>query len=234
MIEMQNQIAKFIEPFVDFQKRFSDMLAPLTKVSAQIKAIAKLGENQLIWFYVLDENIVNKLLSSYKIDGLMSDYLEGSKYYEINEIIKVSRKSSFLEEKKLIYSQTISAYRNKHYHLACLGFISIIDFLLSKISGENGTRFLDKVEIVVRKMKSREVLEEFENEYFYIYLSIDKVLNSLFEFSDFSGDEPLIINRHWIAHGRTKKKYSKLDCVKLINLIYALLLIGSFKDSGET
>ena len=233
MLELKKRIAEITAPFGDFQKRISEIIAPLVKVSIQLKAINKLGENQLIWFDTLDEDIANELLKSNNIEEVLYKHLEETKFFQINEIIKISRKSLFLEEKKTIYSESISAYRNKHYNLACIGFITIIDFLLSKISGESGTKFSKKVEAVVSKMKTNEVLDDFDMKYFYVFLSIEKTLGLLFDFSDFTKDEPLTLNRHWIAHGHTTKKYSKLDCIKFINLIYALLLIGSFKGGEE-
>ena len=64
-------------------------------------------------------------------------------------------------------------------------------------------------------------------------LTLEKTLDSFSAFSDFSKKEPKGLNRHWIAHGRSTRKKTKLDCVKMINLIYGLLLIEQL-DSLET
>lgn len=43
--------------------------------------------------------------------------------------------------------------------------------------------------------------------------------------SDFTKEEPLEINRHWIEHGRTEKIYTKMDCIKVINALSTLTII---------
>lgn len=227
IIVLQNEIAKITNTFNDFLKYIPEIFEPLSKFSRQIKAIDKLGENQLIWIKTLDEELVDNLLATTLSEKVITDYLDSTNYLEINNTINISRKSNFLTESKIIYSQSISAYQKQLYHLSCIGMISIIDFLLSEISGESGTKFSNKVNLVLKKINREEILENNEIRYFYIFLSIEKTLNTLFEYSDFTKTEPVNLNRHWIAHGRTNRKYCKLDCIKLINLIYALLLIRS-------
>lgn len=227
IIELQKKVSAITAPFAQIQQRLTEVVAPIAKAAKKQQAIIKLGDNQLIWFGFLDDKIVDQILCEDNIDNLISTYLENEKYSEIDEIIRESRKSNFLQAQKRLYSQTISAYRKKHYNLACMGFVGVIDWLLSKTSGDLSASGKARIDKITNKMESEEVLDSFEISFYATFISIEPVMRSMFTFADFKGDEPQILNRHWIAHGRTQKVYTKLDCVKLINLIYALLLIGS-------
>lgn len=232
--EISSKIVESMAPYFEMTKRWSEITAPFaetlksfSKVATKYKAIQKLGNSQLIWFDNLDDRLANDILSEVCTDTIITQHLEDTSYIEIDRIIAESRKSSFLKEKKGLYSHSIGAYRKKHYDLACIGFIGTIDYLMSKTSGDISTSSKKHIQIILEKMKTDEVLDSFEFSFFTTFLSFENVIQSLFAFSDFSTVEPSELNRHWIAHGRTQKEYSKLDCVKLINLIYALLLIGS-------
>lgn len=52
--------------------------------------------------------------------------------------------------------------------------------------------------------------------------------------SEFSKKELKGLNRHWIAHGRSLKRKTKLDVVKMINLIYGMLLINELDDHSNS
>jgi hypothetical protein len=55
-----------------------------------------------------------------------------------------------------------------------------------------------------------------------IWLSVSVIIDTLYQPSDFSGNEPSTLNRHWILHGRSSPMDSKTDSVKLFNLLGSL------------
>lgn len=230
-LQIFQKISEATAPFVDVLQSFASASA---KVAVKYRAIQKLGNSQLIWFNDLEDTLVNDILSESCTDTIITQHLEETSYKEIDRIIAESRKSILLKEKKTLFSHSIGAYRKNHYDLACIGFIGIIDYLMSKTSGDISTSSKKHIQIILEKMKTDEVLDSFEFSFFATFLSFEVVIKSLFSFSDFSEMEPEDLNRHWIAHGRTQKEYTKLDCVKLINLIYALLLIGSIQVKTTT
>ena len=62
---------------------------------------------------------------------------------------------------------------------------------------------------------------------FSLFYTFNKTVEIFTANSDFHGKEPKGLNRHWIAHGRSRRKKTKLDCVKLINLVYGIILIDA-------
>lgn len=47
-------------------------------------------------------------------------------------------------------------------------------------------------------------------------------LSKVFAYSDFSQDEPSLINRNWVLHGRSSKDWTIADALRLINAISTL------------
>ena len=232
LIQMSNRIAEITAPLQSMQNQLNHLLSPIAKISAQFSALRKLGDNQFIWFTQFTENLIDEIGNSENVNSLLDEVIKDNDYFETNEIIKTIRKSSVMKEKRELFSQSVSSYRRGHYLLACVGFVSIIDLLLTKISGVKTTKFLEKVEIAIAKANTDEVINEYDIKYFYMSFGLETTLKTVFAFSKFEEDEPHTLNRHWIAHGNTKKHYEKLDCIKLINLIYALLLIANI-EGGE-
>lgn len=234
---MQDTFAQYDEIFLKITKRFSEINALFaevlksskTKAVTKCKAIQKLGNSQLIWFDNLDDRLANDILDGKCMDTIITQHLEDTRYTEIDTIIRKSRQFSVLKEKKTLYSHCVSAYRKQHYDLACIGFIGIIEYLMPKISGDITTKSASHIQIILQKMETGASLNNVEFSFVAVFLSFETVIKSLFSFSKFSEAEPSNLNRHWIAHARTQKAYNKLDCVKLINLIYGLLIIGSIQ-----
>ena len=66
-----------------------------------------------------------------------------------------------------------------------------------------------------------------------LVMTFEKTLHSFSKSIPFSEKEPKELNRHWIAHGRSSRKKTKLDCVKMINMIFGLLLLGELANHAE-
>ena len=54
---------------------------------------------------------------------------------------------------------------------------------------------------------------------FLVWHSIRLVLEKLFADSDFGGPHPGEINRHWILHGRDHTQWTRMDAIRLFNLL---------------
>lgn len=59
------------------------------------------------------------------------------------------------------------------------------------------------------------------NEVFF-WESAIAFLNEIFAYSDFSQEEPGLINRHWVLHGRSAKEWTLPDALRLVSAISTL------------
>ena len=56
-----------------------------------------------------------------------------------------------------------------------------------------------------------------------IWKSVAKFIEKLYEKSDFGGDRPLLINRHWILHGRDSTMWTVGDSIRLFNALQTIV-----------
>ena len=141
------------------------------------------------------------------------------------------RSSKVMQKHKRLYSQSVNAFRNGDSDLAVTGFTSVLDGLLADISGNVTSSLKPRIDVIKQKLDNDELLNHDEYAILTLSMTLEKTLDSFSAHSDFNGKEPKGLNRHWIAHGRSTRKKTKLDCVKMINLIYGLLLIEDLESA---
>lgn len=149
----------------------------------------------------------------------------------MNKTIKKCLSDFLMQKYKRLFEQSITCYRKEYYDIAINGLTSIIDGLLSDISKNTTHSMPPRINAVINKLTTNDVLDDEENALLISALTFEKTLTSFCAFAPFEEEEPKGLNRHWIAHGRSKRKKTKLDCVKLINLIYGMLLINQINNN---
>jgi hypothetical protein len=76
-------------------------------------------------------------------------------------------------------------------------------------------------------------LSEDEYSLFSLYLTVDSTMNTFAASSDFGKEkEPAYINRHWTMHGRAERRKTKMDCVKLLRFLYAIILLDRIEKEN--
>src|SRR4030095_698695 len=56
-----------------------------------------------------------------------------------------------------------------------------------------------------------------------IWKSVATFMEKLYENSDFSGNRPFLINRHWILHGRDATAWTVADSIRLFNALQTIV-----------
>ena len=102
---------------------------------------------------------------------------------------------------------------------------SIVDGLLSEVSENQNTGFKSRMEQIEKKISDKFELTDLEKKLLCIYVALDNFEESIFNFSDFSKKEPDGLNRHWLVHGRTRREYTKLDFIKTILWLDAIIFL---------
>ena len=69
-------------------------------------------------------------------------------------------------------------------------------------------------------------LDEMEGKDFLVFLTYNEAIDGIGDDEEFDKEEPQEVNRNWLMHGRTDKVYTRLDCVKVLNMIYGTIRLG--------
>lgn len=233
MIEFQKRVTEITRPLAEFQKNIATIIAPLAEYAEIISAVNLLGNNQFVFWDYISKDFASQILQSEDINGLMLEYYTSNESRQIKETIQACKSNKLIKPYTKLFSQSISAYNRKHYHLAIMGLLGVIDGLLSDISKKPGTHIKSRAKAITDKLSDDIELSQEDFSVLILYLTFNNIVNSIGTTAPFDCEEPELLNRHWIMHGRTKKKISQLDCIKIINFIYGILLFDKL-NSEET
>lgn len=190
-----------------------------------------MGDAQFVFWDYMTEEFVDEIVDSENISKTLREQMLRDRFSKVNRTIDKTLSSPAMQKHKRLYSQSAEAFRDGNSDLAVTGFTSVFDGLLTDISGNPTSRLGPRIDVIKKKLDNDEFLDNDEYAMLTLALTLEKTLDSFSAPSDFKGKEPTGLNRHWIAHGRSTRKKSKIDCVKMINLIYGLLLIVDLEST---
>ena len=190
-----------------------------------------MGDAQFVFWDYMTEEYVDAIVDSENINKTLREQMIRERFSKVYRTIDKTLSSAVMHKHKRLYSQSVKAFRNGGNDLAVTGFTSVFDGLLADTSGNPAASLKPRINVIKHKLDNDEFLDNDEYAMLTLALTLEKTLDSFSAPSDFKGKEPTGLNRHWIAHGRSTRKKSKIDCVKMINLIYGLLLIVDLEST---
>ena len=231
-------LIKFSEALSTVQKwyeRNSENIAKYLLAFADLgvwySAIDKLAENQIIFTDDLGLDFAKEICDSTNIDKVVQRYYFDNNQQNMNLLISRCNSAREIFEYKELYVQTLDAYNRGHYHLACIGMFSLIDGVLADVSEmATVTSFKKRIQAIENKIGDQVALNEIDRKTLCIYTAMEHIKDSIFGNSSFSEAEPEGINRHWVMHGRTRKKYSKYDFLKLLLWLDAISYMSQLTE----
>ena len=208
--------------------KFAEIAQSMGKWSRQYSAVQKLADNQYVYWDYLDDKTIEIILNSENMNKTLREMNEKCNFKITKEIVNKCLESSYIEPYSKLFFQSINAFENGNCELSVLGLISIIDGLLSDVSNNDTVKIFKRADYIIKKIEDDEDIEDDEISVFMLVMTFRGTMESFSDNSDFSKKEPKNLNRHWIAHGRSRKRRTKLDCIKMIRFIYGIILIDEF------
>ena len=200
-------------------------------------SVDKLVQNQFVFTDDLTATLAQKIYQATDtdIDGLMSQYYFGNDETNMNRLIARCQEAPQTHAYQDLYFQVISAYRLGYYQLACIGLFSLIDGVLADVSDRiKDTRFKHRLSIAEKKFEDKLELNEIDRKTLCIHSALQAFDASIFCNSDFSKEEPASVNRHWDVHGRTRREHTKIDFLKVLLWLDAIIYISeSHTEQGK-
>jgi hypothetical protein len=185
----------------------------------------KLADSQIIITKGLSIEDFNELLDSEEVDQTYLDILERDKFKETKEVIAEIEDYFKDSEFEVLIRQSFEAYSLGLYNVAIIGLLVVLDGALTKLSNNTSTNLSKKIDSIIYNSSSEDNLPNM-----FFIITFDATVETVSAFISFEGEEPSTLNRHWILHGRSKREYSQLDSIKIINLLYSIIILGSGKN----
>ncbi len=231
IVEAISTFVSNLKPFQEMVSALKDKVRDIVDLFAEsmrpIRALDPLACNQYVIWEYKDDEFINLVLSSENINKTLRLYHEKDKYHSVYET--VNKCNGYINDKNLrrLFNQAVDSFMSGNTDLAVVGFVAVIDGLLALINESTSTRIAREFDALVKKLEDKQLLNDSEYAMFSLLYTFNKTVDVFTRYSQFGEKEPEGLNRHWIAHGRSKRKKTKLDCVKLINLIFGIILIDA-------
>ncbi len=232
VVSFQASLRPLLSTLIEFQPKIDNIIAGFKEASRLLIVTEKLGDAQFVQWNYLSEELIDTVLSSNNTNKTLRHLLLTDKFKSINVTIEKCMANSYLHKYMRLFEQSVSTFKSGQSDLAVIGFTSIIDGLLSDLSGIETTSIAKRSSTILSKLEENEFVDSDEYALLTLMLTFQRTISSFSASSDFSKKEPKGLNRHWIMHGRSHRRKTKLDCVKLINLIYGIILIDEFGKKG--
>lgn len=231
---IQSTLQPIVEALEQYKPKVAEIGQALLQASRRFSAIRKMGDAQFVFWDYMTEEYVDAIVDSENINKTLREQMIRERFSKVYRTIDKTLSSAVMQKHKRLYSQSVNAFRSGDSDLAVTGFTSVFDGLLADTSGNPTSRLGPRINAIKQKLDNDELLNYDEYATITLAMTLEKTLDSFSAPSDFKGKEPKGLNRHWIAHGRSTRKKTKLDCVKMINLIYGLLLIGELESTASS
>lgn len=208
----------------NIKKDFEHYLQPLA-------AAIQLGNEQFVIWNQLDDDLTDQILSLNNMDAFLSENCQVEKVFSVEITKEQIEANKLIVPYQTLYNQSIMAYENGCYELAATGFLAIADGLFAeKIVNKKMVNFFQRARMLVDKIEHKQSITNWDMDTAVLGITLLKTAQSLSQRVEFDKDEPHELNRNWIMHGRSRRKRTKLDCLKLIRLIYGVILIDDFSE----
>ena len=242
--EAIQRFADFSAPYAELVQHFNTNVAPflmeIAHISLPFSVIHRLGEVQYVDWKIFPDSFYEQAAATHtgrELLDVVLNWLEISEFTTVNDTITALSETVQFKDNP-VFSQAISAYRRGDYDLSCLGLTAMIDRLLSDLSGMiTSTSISKRVKDLENKLiiSGEEGLDEIELSDYMLIATYTSAIDAFGTTSSFDLNEP-DLNRHWIAHGRMNRNMERIDCIRIINLLYGTILIGkmgTIKESGN-
>ena len=230
---VQEIIRPITESLEKLRVQITSAFAGMVEFSRLFTAIQIMGETQFVCWDVLDKQFVKELIESSNPNKTLRAFVSKNKFAYVNNTIDNCKNNPKMQKHLRLFSQSITAFRNGDSDLAVTGLTSVLDGLLADISGNSTHKLQPRIKAIETKLDKDAVLDNEEYAMLTLAITFHETMETFSSPAPFDKKEPKGLNRHWIAHGRSRRKKTKLDCVKIINLIYGLLLINGVDEKAS-
>jgi hypothetical protein len=118
---------------------------------------------------------------------------------------------------RVLLDETISAYRRREFTITVPALLTICEgvFMRGESNRINLRAFV--------QARARAELQRLPGSiHAILWRNVHRFVEELFKRSDFSGDRPSGLNRHWILHGRDAPTWSQADSLRLFQAVDTL------------
>lgn len=196
-------------------------------------AVETLAAHQVVFTGDISSELAREISHTNDVDTIVEQYYFDGETPRINEVIMRCEQSVLIKPYATLFSQIISAYSAGYYHLACIGLFSLADGVLSDFTEIPGTQYKKRIAAIEQKMDNKLELDDMDKKTLCIHQTITAFEESIFKDNYSFTNENTDLNRHWVMHGRSRRAYSRYDCLKILLWLDAIVFLSAKIEAKE-
>lgn len=174
--EMMRPIKEAVE---SFNAQFGDIAAKAAEVTRPFLAIDKFKDAQYVYWDFMSRDFMEEVIASENINKTLQVYESQNKYRKSEAVIAKCLQHPYIFPQERVFEQAISAYHNGQYDLAIIGFITVIDSVLSEASKNLTHRPLERCNAIFDKIAHKNALDSDEYAIMSLGLTCQAVVDTL-------------------------------------------------------
>ena len=229
-IEMADQWKNIQALITEQNRQFERMLSKI-RIPDSVKVILKFGDSQYVYWDFLSSSLIDKTLEAANLDAILFEYESDNNFSRSETLIVKCAKHKYVLPNKGLFEECIKAYHSGAYHLAAVGLTAVIDAALTSASKNPTHKPPERYNAILKRFEDRDPLDEKEYAILALHITFSSTVETFYKSAPFFEEEPICLNRHWIAHGRSKRDYTRLDCIKLFRLLYGIIVFNEIDNA---
>ena len=239
LVAIQERAAD-IRKLVHFNSELiENVLHGFSEYSKAYRANDILIDNQFVFTDGLFDSKAEEIINSASPEEWITNYYFSNNELHFQELMCRCKESLLSETEINLFNECMQAYQLKNYHLACIGLFALADWQLTVYSENQTTSVVQRLNNIYENLIAEKPISEYDARFYFIFDSMcfwgeDKngqVLKCrpLYQNSDFKKQETPFLNRHWTMHGRTKRDFSRLDVLRILQWMDGLMYLTDNK-----
>lgn len=159
-----------------------------------------------------------------EVDGRFVEFYERDGGVKRSETMTWLLNRESLAPWRVLLSQVSTAYDRDDFAIAVPSLLAVLEGVLMADEGTS---------VRVRDAASRRVEQSSNAVRKWLWGAVSSFVDEVYRRSDFGGQRPSVINRHWILHGRDSSTWTQADCLRLIQAIEVVTSLFALDDPVE-
>lgn len=163
--------------------------------------------------------------SKIDLDALIVDLYSRDEGRELTRLRDEIVQNELLDPYRRVIEQAFRAYERCDYLIVVPALLAALEGLLATVDNRIRSRRVTPIDWA----RNRESAQSEGSMHKVLWGSIAFFTEKLWQRSDFSGDGPPSLNRHWILHGREMQDVDQADALRLFQALHSIAMLGQTK-----
>ena len=180
-------------------------------------AVNRLSENQIVFTEQLSGDMIEKVNKSTNVDEFILEYYTENEEKCLRNLVERCGTAERVIAYKKLYPQIVIA----------------AEILSDIVNQPKNTSFKKRMREIEDKINNKIPPSQTDLKVFAVMISIGAFQETAFGNSDFDKPEPSYLNRHWTLHGRSHRDFTKMDYIKMLLSLDALIFMANLAERTE-